>query len=101
MNTLSNKGEAQFEPESPISKKTSPANHQAFDQLQLQQQQQRQIQQEMANDISKTGPSQNQSVVKAHHEKVLKLPRLTVNLPVFSLPISPELRKKVVSLLLL
>ena len=110
MNTLSSKadlGEAQLEPESPIStKKASSSDHQAFDQkhLQLQHQQQQQIHQEMASDTSRTtGPSsQNQSAGKAPLEKVLKLQCLTVNLPVLSLfSISPKLGKKLVSFLLL
>ncbi|GMY15819.1 transcription factor TGA9 isoform X1 [Fagus crenata] len=77
VNTLSSKadlGEAQLEPESPIStKKASSSDHQAFDQkhLQLQHQQQQQIHQEMASDTSRTtGPSsQNQSAGKAPLEK--------------------------------
>jgi hypothetical protein len=110
VNTLSSKadlGEAQLEPESPIStKKASSSDHQAFDQkhLQLQHQQQQQIHQEMASDTSRTtGPSsQNQSAGKAPLEKVLKLQCLTVNLPVLSLfSISPKLGKKLVSFLLL
>ncbi|KAG2670752.1 hypothetical protein I3760_14G102400 [Carya illinoinensis] len=72
VNTLSSKAEAQFEPESPISRKASnSSDQQAFDQkhLQLQQQQQQQLHQEMSNDISRTGPSQNQSAAKASQEK--------------------------------
>ncbi|KAE8037431.1 hypothetical protein FH972_010018 [Carpinus fangiana] len=64
VNTLSSKADqAQLEPESPISKKASSSDHQAFDQKHLQFQQQ-QIHQEMA-----TGPSHNQSSVKAPQEK--------------------------------
>lgn len=100
VNTLSSKAdlaEAQLEPESPISKKASSSDHQAFDQKHLQQ-----FQQEMASDTSRTGTSQNQSAAgKAPMDKVLKLQCLTVNLPVLSLTISPKLGKKLVSLLLL
>lgn len=64
VNTFSSKGDqAQLEPESPISKKASSSDHQAFDQKHLQLQQQ-QIHQEMA-----TGPAHNQSSVKAPQEK--------------------------------
>jgi hypothetical protein len=80
VNTLSSKADqAQLEPESPISKKASSSDHQAFDQKHLQLQQQ-QIHQEMT-----TGPAHNQSSVKAPQEKVLNLLCLTVNLPVLSL----------------
>ncbi|XP_030957306.1 transcription factor TGA9 isoform X1 [Quercus lobata] len=64
VNTLSSKAdlaEAQLEPESPISKKASSSDHQAFDQKHLQQFQQQQLHQEMASDTSRTGTSQNQS----------------------------------------
>ncbi|KAL5832589.1 hypothetical protein ACOSQ3_016263 [Xanthoceras sorbifolium] len=69
LNTFSSKADqGQLDPESPISKKASSSNHQAasFDQkhFQLQQNQQQQQQQhhiEMANDNSRTGPSQNQA----------------------------------------
>ncbi|EOY33448.1 BZIP transcription factor family protein isoform 1 [Theobroma cacao] len=68
VNTLSSKTENQLEPESPISKKASSSDHQAFDQKPLQHQQhlqqhQQQQQQrlEMASDTSRTGISQNQS----------------------------------------
>lgn len=105
VNTLSSKAdlaEAQLEPESPISKKASSSDHQAFDQKHLQQFQQQQLHQEMASDTSRTGTSQNQSAAgKAPMDKVLKLQFLTVNLPVLSLTISPKLGKKLVSLLLL
>ena len=105
VNTLSSKAdlaEAQLEPESPISKKASSSDHQAFDQKHLQQFQQQQLHQEMASDTSRTGTSQNQSAAgKAPMDKVLKLQCLTVNLPVLSLTISPKLGKKLVSLLLL
>ncbi|XP_062171836.1 transcription factor TGA9 isoform X2 [Alnus glutinosa] len=64
VNTLSSKADqAQLEPESPISKKASSSDHQAFDQKHLQLQQQ-QIHQEMT-----TGPAHNQSSVKAPQEK--------------------------------
>lgn len=99
VNTLSSRAEAQFEPESPISRKASnSSDQQAFDQkhLQLQQQQQQQLHQEMSNDISRTGASQNQSAVKASLEKVLNLLSLTVNLAVLSLSHIPKLWKKVV-----
>ncbi|KAJ4724813.1 Transcription factor like [Melia azedarach] len=74
LNTISSKADAQLDPESPISKKASSSSdhHQNFEQkhLQLQQQQhQHQHQQvvvEMANDSSRTGPSQqNQSAASA------------------------------------
>ncbi|KAK9279677.1 hypothetical protein L1049_013865 [Liquidambar formosana] len=68
VNTLSSKAEAQLEPESPISKKAS-ADHQAFDQKHLQLPQQPQQQLDMANDISGTGPSQNQQAAKPTPEK--------------------------------
>ena len=77
MNTLSSKTENQLEPESPISKKASSSDHQAFDQKPLQHQQhlqQQQLQQlEMASDATRTGTSQNQSAAKPPQEKVLKL----------------------------
>ncbi|XVF05180.1 hypothetical protein REPUB_Repub05bG0149400 [Reevesia pubescens] len=65
VNTLSSKTENQLEPESPISKKASSSDYQAFDQNPLQQQQQL----EMASDISRTGTSQNQSAAKPPQEK--------------------------------
>ncbi|KAI4334239.1 hypothetical protein L6164_018955 [Bauhinia variegata] len=68
VNTLSSKTEAQFEQESPISKKPSSSDHQAFDQQYLQLQQQ-QLQQEMASDTPRTGPSQNPSAAKSPQEK--------------------------------
>ncbi|XWS71470.1 hypothetical protein CRYUN_Cryun03dG0140600 [Craigia yunnanensis] len=70
VNTLSSKTENQLEPESPISKKASFSDHQAFDQKPLQHQQHLQQQQlEMASDISRTGISQNQSAAKPPQEK--------------------------------
>ncbi|XP_040993260.1 transcription factor TGA9-like isoform X2 [Juglans microcarpa x Juglans regia] len=69
VNTFSSKAEVQLESESPISKKASSSDHQAFDHQKHLQLQQQQIQQEMANDRSRTGPSQNQSDVKAPQEK--------------------------------
>lgn len=77
-----------MESESPISKNASSSDHQAFDHQKHLQLQQQQIQQEMANDRSRTGPSQNQSAVKAPQEKVFKLLLSTASLPVLSLPIS-------------
>lgn len=85
VNTFSSKAEVQLESESPISKKASSSDHQAFDHQKHLQLQQQQIQQEMANDRSRTGPSQNQSDVKAPQEKVFKLLLSTVSLPVSSL----------------
>lgn len=56
--TVSSKSEPhQFEPESPISKKASSSSLDHQKQQQLQQHQ-------MANDASRTGPSQNQSAAK-------------------------------------
>lgn len=103
VNTLSSKAEAQFELESPITRKASSSDQQAFDQqhIQIQQQQQQQLHQEMSNDISRTEPSQNQSTVKASQEKVLKLLSLTVNLAVLSFSHIPKLWKKDAPLLLL
>ncbi|XWS52876.1 hypothetical protein CRYUN_Cryun11dG0110100 [Craigia yunnanensis] len=75
VNTLSSKTENQLELESPISKKASSSDHQAFGQkpLQhqqhLQQQQQQQQRLEMASDASRTGTSQNQSAAKPPQEK--------------------------------
>ncbi|XVF19717.1 hypothetical protein REPUB_Repub11eG0135000 [Reevesia pubescens] len=63
---FSSKTENQLEPESPISKKASSSDHQAFDHKPLQQQQQ---QIEMANDTSRTGTSQNQAAAKPPQEK--------------------------------
>ncbi|KAJ0020521.1 hypothetical protein Pint_31893 [Pistacia integerrima] len=67
LNTLSSKAETQLEPESPISKKASSSDHQAFEQDQLRLQHQEQV--EMSNDTSRTGPSQNQSAAKQPQEK--------------------------------
>ncbi|KAJ4846755.1 Transcription factor tga9 [Turnera subulata] len=55
LNTLSSKAEAQLEPESPVSRKTSSSDHhQGFDQNHLQiQQEQQQV--DMANDSSRVG----------------------------------------------
>ncbi|XP_022755980.1 transcription factor TGA9-like isoform X2 [Durio zibethinus] len=64
VNTLSSKTENQLEPESPVSKKASSSDHQAFDQKPMQQQLL-----EMASDISRTGTSQNQSAAKPPQEK--------------------------------
>ncbi|KAF5447500.1 hypothetical protein F2P56_033052 [Juglans regia] len=69
VNTFSSKAEVQLESESPISNKASSSDHQAFDHQKHLQLQQQQIQQEMANDRSRAGPSQNQSDVKAPQEK--------------------------------
>ncbi|KDP33129.1 hypothetical protein JCGZ_13576 [Jatropha curcas] len=70
VNTLSSKAEAQLDPESPVSKKASSSDHQAFDQKHLQFQQQ---QIEMASDTSRTGggpPSElNPSSAKPPQEK--------------------------------
>ncbi|XP_022753762.1 transcription factor TGA9-like [Durio zibethinus] len=79
VNTLSSKTENQQEPESPISKKATSSDHQAFDQKSLlhqqhqqqqrQQEQQQQQKLEMASDTSRTGTSQNQSAAKQPQEK--------------------------------
>ncbi|XVE59563.1 hypothetical protein DITRI_Ditri05aG0056000 [Diplodiscus trichospermus] len=72
VNTLSSKTENQLEPESPISKKASSSDHQAFDQKPLQHQQhlqQHQQQPLMASDTLRTGTSQNQSAAKQLQEK--------------------------------
>ncbi|XP_021628659.1 transcription factor TGA9 isoform X2 [Manihot esculenta] len=70
VNTLSSKAAAQLDPESPISKKASPSDHQAFDQKHLQLQQHHQ-QIEMASDTSRTGgPSElNPSSANTPQEK--------------------------------
>ncbi|KAF7805709.1 transcription factor TGA9-like isoform X1 [Senna tora] len=61
--TVSSKSEAQFEPESPISKKASSS---------LDQKQQQVQQQEMATDASRTALSQNQSPAKSPHQEKRK-----------------------------
>ncbi|KAI4322416.1 hypothetical protein L6164_022113 [Bauhinia variegata] len=66
VNNLSSKAEVQFEPESPMSKKASCSDNKAFDQQYLQLQQ---LQQKMASDTSRAGPSQNQSAAKSPQEK--------------------------------
>ncbi|GAV88686.1 bZIP_1 domain-containing protein/DOG1 domain-containing protein [Cephalotus follicularis] len=67
VNTITSRGEAQLEAESPISKKATFSDNQAFDQKHLQQQQPQQL--EMTNDTSTTGPSQNQAPAKPPQEK--------------------------------
>ena len=71
MNTISSRAEAQLEPESPISIK-STSDHLAFDQKHLQFQQHQQHL-EMASDNSRlAGPSESQPVAsKPPSEKVL------------------------------
>jgi len=64
---LSSKTEPPFEAESPMSKKASSSDHQAFDQQHLQHRQQ--LQQDMASDAARTASSQNQSAAKSQ-EKV-------------------------------
>ncbi|KAL2331928.1 hypothetical protein Fmac_019509 [Flemingia macrophylla] len=59
---LSSKTEPPFEAESPISKKASFSDHQAFFDLQ-------QLQQEMASDAPRTAAAQNQSAAKSPQEK--------------------------------
>ncbi|WVY99715.1 hypothetical protein V8G54_025785 [Vigna mungo] len=65
---LSSKTEPPFEAESPMSKKASSSDHQAFDQQHLQHRQQ--LQQDMASDAARTASSQNQSAAKSQQEKV-------------------------------
>lgn len=59
---LSSKTEPPFEAESPISKKASCSDHQAFFDLQ-------QLRQEMASDAPRTASTQNQSAAKSPQEK--------------------------------
>ncbi|XP_028756825.1 transcription factor TGA9-like isoform X2 [Neltuma alba] len=70
LNTISSKTEAQFEPESesPISKKASCTDYQAFDQQQKQRLQQ--LEQEMASDASRCQTqNQNESAAKPFQAK--------------------------------
>ncbi|XP_027340299.1 transcription factor TGA9-like [Abrus precatorius] len=64
---LSSKTEAPFEAESPMSKKASSSDHQAFDQHHLHQRQQ--LQQQMASGAPRTPSSQNQLAPKSPQEK--------------------------------
>ncbi|XP_027929286.1 transcription factor TGA9-like isoform X3 [Vigna unguiculata] len=64
---LSSKTEPPLEAESPMSKKASSSDHQAFDQQHLQQRQQ--LQQDMASDAARTPSSQNQSAAKSQEKR--------------------------------